>query len=168
MLSVFGQVEIFQGVAPDGIAQLEQRGRVRNFGTDEELMRQGQPSDCLHVIMHGRVRVERWHVALQDPVILAELGPGEVVGEMGVLDGGPRSATVRAIEPTETIELSAEALHELLQAFPESTLTLASVLTRRLRSANELIEDAVRRIRSGEPTDNPAAPSATPKADSQV
>ena len=121
----------------------------KKFRRGERLMLQGETSDRLHVVLKGCVRVERCHPDLQDAVVLAELGPGQIVGEMGVLDGEPRSATVRAVLPTETIELGADAVRDLLRTFPEATAALVRVLSRRLRGADVLLEDAVRRSTNG-------------------
>lgn len=102
-------------------------------------MQQGDPADVVHVITRGLVRIERIHPSLLEPLVLAELGPGEVVGEMGVLDGSPRSATATAAEPTDTVELSAALLKEILERFPQATAGLLRILTTRLRSTDELI-----------------------------
>lgn len=53
-----------------------------------------------HRIERGRVRVERAHPQLTEPILLAELGPGEVVGEMGVLDGAPATWGTRSSPTT--------------------------------------------------------------------
>lgn len=68
-------------------------------------MRQGDVSDCMFVIASGRVRVERRHPVLTAPLTIAELGVGGVVGEIGLRDGEYLSATVTAIEDTETVAL---------------------------------------------------------------
>lgn len=83
------------------------RKRKRRFDAGTVLMRQGEIAASMHFILSGRVLVERHEPNLPDPIVLAELGPGQVVGEIGVLTGQPRSATVTAIEATETIELRA-------------------------------------------------------------
>src|SRR6266540_628036 len=107
MLDALRQAAIFEEIPPKGLVELAREGRHRVFAPGDALMRQGEHADCLHIILSGRVRVERTHPDLLDAVVLTELEAGEVVGEMGVLDGEPRSATVTAIEATETLELSA-------------------------------------------------------------
>jgi CRP-like cAMP-binding protein len=71
-------------------------------------------------------------------LLLAQLGPGEIVGEMGVLDGAPRSATVIAIEDTEAVELGAPTVTETILQHPDVSLELLRMLSRRLRSTDEL------------------------------
>jgi CRP-like cAMP-binding protein len=107
-------------------------------------MRQGEASETMHVIVSGRVRVERAPLQANALLHLADLGPGEVVGEMGVITGEPRSATVAALEDTVTVEIGADAVGELINRFPELRGTLLRLLAKRLRSTDALIEQVVR------------------------
>lgn len=140
MLDALVTVDLFKALPVDALERLIQRGQRRTFPAGVSLMRQGEPSDAMYVIERGRVRVERTHPQLTETILLAELGPGEVVGEMGVLDGDPRSASVTAIDDTEAIELGPQALYATLTEFPELANALLRVLSRRLRSTDELTE----------------------------
>jgi CRP/FNR family transcriptional regulator, cyclic AMP receptor protein len=140
MLDLLAQVAVLQAMPTDGLVHLARRGHRRVFGSHAELMRQGEVSDWLHIILTGRVRVTRSHPQILWPVVLAELGPGDVVGEMGVLDYEPRSATVTALTAVETLELDASVLAQTILDHPESGVTLLRVLSRRLRSTDELME----------------------------
>ena len=102
MKSPLDGVALFKELPEPGLQMLAERGRPKHFAAGEVIMRQGDVSDALHVITRGRVRVERDQPG-ETPLVLAELGPGDVIGEMGLLDGGPRSATVTASEDTETL-----------------------------------------------------------------
>src|SRR5438552_3127009 len=130
-------VPMFEGVPLDGLARLGEEGSRRSFPAGSVLMAQGADSDSMHIIVSGQVRVERSHPDLTEPLELAILGPGEVVGEMGVLDGAPRSATITAIADTETLEIAAPLLAELVLRFPEATRKLLSITSQRIRSADE-------------------------------
>lgn len=147
MHEAFQQVQGFSELPLDGLARLADEGVCRTFAVGAHLMRQGDVSDCMYLILEGRVSVERSHPDLREALVLAELGPGDVVGEMGVLDSGPRSATVIAIEHTETLELSAEALSATVAQHPEVSSALLRILTQRLRSTNELVEAMSHRTR---------------------
>lgn len=114
-------------------------GRRRRFRVEEELMREGEPSDVMYLILSGRVRVTRSHQALAEPLPMAILGPGEVVGEMGLLEKAPRSATVRAMEDLISIELDADAVTRCILEHPDLSLALLGVLSRRLRTTDELV-----------------------------
>jgi len=122
----------------DGFARLAAAGTRREFATGELLMRQGEPAESLFVILSGKVSVVREHPDLSTPIMLATLGPGEIVGEMGLLDGEPRSATVTALEDMVTMEVPDAVLGEMVKRHPDLYATLVKVLSRRLRSTDEL------------------------------
>lgn len=143
------KVTLFAGISLDGLSALARQGVHHTFPAGRELMRQGDVSETMYIILSGRVRVERSHPALAMPLVLEEMGPGEVVGEMGVVDRMPRSATVTAMEDTETLELGALALMETLAQYPEVASALLHILSQRLRSTDELIEEMLRRRQSG-------------------
>ncbi len=93
----------------------------------EVLFEAGETGDALFVVVSGSVRVER------GGDLLARLGPGECVGEMGALDLEPRSATVVAGEATRLVRLEQSDLMDLLTDYPELTRSLAAVLVERIR-----------------------------------
>ena len=108
-------------------------------------MAQGAISDSMHIITRGRVRVTKAHPDLTESLELAILGPGEVVGEMGVLDEAPRSATVTAMDEVDTLEIPGPLLAELVLRFPQATRRLLSITSQRIRSADELAVEIMRR-----------------------
>jgi len=140
---VLERVELFRPIPHDGLRRLADRGVLRRFTPGQTLMRQGETSQTMYVILSGAVRVDR---SLPDErsVNLAELGPGDVVGEMGLLDRAPRSATVTAVEDTETLEIHATLLAVVLIENPAVSAALLRILSRRLRSADELVEEMSR------------------------
>jgi CRP-like cAMP-binding protein len=144
MASPLAAVALFKDLPEPGLQMLAERGRPRHFATGEVIMRQGDASDTLHVITRGRVRVQR-DQASETPLVLAELGPNDVVGEMGLLDNAPRSATVAALEDTETLEIHATVMALVLMDHPQVAAALLRTLSRRLRSADELAADLARR-----------------------
>ena len=119
-------------------------GRIREFAVDEALMRQGDPSISVHFLLAGQVRVERQRRSDEQPVELARLGAGEIVGEMGVMVELPRSATVLASQPTTTLELDAASFDRAARAFPILHRVLAKLLSERLRRTSERVGDAGR------------------------
>ncbi len=141
------RVEGFSELPLDGLARLADQGVRRSFIAGTQLIVQGDVSDRMYLILEGHVSVERAHPDMLEPLVLAELGPGDVVGEMGLLDTGPRSATVVAIDDTQALELSAAALSETVAQHPEVSGALLRILTQRLRSTNDLIEAMSRRTR---------------------
>jgi CRP/FNR family cyclic AMP-dependent transcriptional regulator len=116
---VFARVTFLQVMSPHTAQALLAHGRRHAFGVGGALVRQGEVSDHLYIILAGRVRVERSHEQFRLPVVLAELGPGATVGEMGLLDGAPQPITALAVVDVETFALSAAALAEALRDLPD-------------------------------------------------
>jgi CRP/FNR family transcriptional regulator, cyclic AMP receptor protein len=140
MLDMLVHVALLRTLPVAGLSRLAEQGQPRFFPPGAHLMRQGEVSESLHIIRKGSVRVERAHPQILRPVLLAELGPGDVVGEMGVLDREPRSATVTALTAVETLELDAPTLAQALLDYPEAGTALLRILSRRIRNTAELME----------------------------
>jgi small-conductance mechanosensitive channel len=139
-------------LAPLSDAQIEHlatRASRQLYTRGEPLVRQGEPGDSLYVIQTGRVRVE-----VQDQhgraVALATRGPQEYFGEMSLLTGAPRSATVSAETETEVIVVGREAVAEVLLADPAIAEQLSETLAARL-------EETRRQLAAAAPAD--AAPT---------
>jgi len=144
MTSPLADVALFKELPEPGLQLLAERGRPKRFAAGDAIMRQGDASDALHVITKGRVRVERSQAG-ETSLILAELGAGDVIGEMGLLDSAPRSATVTALEDTETLEIHATVMALVVIQYPQVSAALLRILSRRLRSADELADALARR-----------------------
>ena len=145
MLAVLSEVNLLKPIPPAGLRSLTARGRNRTFRAGGRQVCQGEVSACLQIIVRGCVRVERSHPLLVEPVILAEVGVGGVVGELGMLEGEPGGDTVTAVEDTETVELEAGAVAATLLQFPEASASLLGCLSHRLRTPDDLAEQMVRR-----------------------
>jgi CRP/FNR family transcriptional regulator, cyclic AMP receptor protein len=137
-MNVLMDVDVFQDFPPDGLEQLAAAGRLRTFKAGERLLRQGEVNHVMFVIIQGRVRRERSHTALSEPAAVLEMGPGESVGEMGVLDISPWPETVTAIDETEALELSALLLAETMLRYPVPSVGLLSSLSRAIRTLADL------------------------------
>ncbi|MEO8620328.1 MAG: cyclic nucleotide-binding and patatin-like phospholipase domain-containing protein [bacterium] len=99
----------------------------------ETLMQQGEPADGMYIVLAGRLRV-----FVEDPNgderMVGEAGRGESVGEMAVLIGGPRTATVRAVRDSEVVRLTAESFEGLVRLHPELLTRLTRALVLRLNN----------------------------------
>lgn len=96
------------------------------------LMRQGDPGDSLYVVLNGRFRVTVTQPDGREQVV-GEVGRGESVGEMAILTGEQRSATVRAVRDTEVLKLSKAGFDRLVRRSPETAIQLARLLVKRLQ-----------------------------------
>src|SRR4051812_43181392 len=106
---------------------IRSRSRERRFAAGATLMYEGQPGTEVLVLMSGRVKVS-YLTRDGREVILDFRGPGDLVGEMAVVDGHPRSNTVQAIEPVQVLALAAADFKALVASSP----TLANQLLQNL------------------------------------
>src|SRR2546427_2185094 len=113
-------------------AAVEQR-----YQAGQEIVRQGDTGVGAFIIRSGKVDI------LQDrsgkETKLATLGPGEVIGEMALLDEFPRSATARAIEPTTVLGIQRWHFKGILESHPQLALALLPILSRRIRNAEGIL-----------------------------
>jgi CRP/FNR family transcriptional regulator, cyclic AMP receptor protein len=121
--------------------ELERVGQVavpRSFPRETRVFHEGDPGDACYIIRTGSCRVTREHPDGR-AITLANLGPGSIFGELAMLDGESRSASVEATEDTELLALPARDVRALIRSHPEMAEKLVVALTRRLREANERI-----------------------------
>jgi CRP/FNR family transcriptional regulator, cyclic AMP receptor protein len=133
------RIAIFQDMELGDLAVLNGLMRRQELPAGARLMASDTPGDSAYVIRHGAVKV---HVELEDgrDVIVAILGPGEIVGEMSVIDRETRSGSVVTLEDSVLFWIDREAFQTCLRTMPKLTLNLTEILSRRLRIANERIK----------------------------
>lgn len=124
-------VKGFTGIAAADLESLAGRVRLASFDAGQALMRAGEPGDTMHVIQTGRLRVPIYDQGGVEKMVF-RLGPGDLVGEMALLTGEPRSADVLAEEPTTTVVIDRETLQPLLEEYPALAQFLTEILGRRL------------------------------------
>jgi len=113
---------------------------TRRVARNETLLRRGDASTGAAVIVTGRVRISLMAADGRE-VTLGVLGPGDVIGEMSVLDGEEVSADVSALEDCVLLFIERARFLRLLRADADLCLRLMAVLCRRLRRANAVVED---------------------------
>jgi CRP/FNR family cyclic AMP-dependent transcriptional regulator len=138
---VLGSVPLFAGVPPRDLAELATRLRRRTFRRGEVILHRGDPAGAMHVIRSGRIKITL-PAETGEETVLALLGTDSCFGEIAALDGGPRSATVTALEPTETLVLPRDDLLAFAREHPDFAVRLISTLAALLRRADEWLEDA--------------------------
>ncbi len=110
------------------------------------LMEEGQPgqTDFMLLVLEGEVSVKTYAVASDQSINMSSLGPGSLIGEMGVLDGAPRSATCVAVTELVVARLARQDLLALVRKDPQVgaslLLAIAVSLSGRLRAANRQIK----------------------------
>ena len=126
-----------KGPSPDELLDVldlrdfAQRAVTRTFPKNTVVVREGERTDSLYIIVSGRVRI---YVSDEGKeIVLGESGPGEYFGEM-VLDEGPRSASVMTLEPTEFLVVPKEDFREFVATSPQFALNLILKLIKRVRA----------------------------------
>ena len=117
---------------------------VHTYAADDVIVREGEPGMSLFLIEHGVVEVRTLDPAGR-LVVLAELGPGEFFGEVAVLTGRPRTATILAREPVTVIEITRDDLDGVVRDFPEVKAVLERFYRQR---AHATVETMLTHLRS--------------------
>ena len=128
------EVSMFETCSQRQLRSVARIARVFDVAAGTRLTRAGEPGDEFFLIIDGTVRAE---VSADKHV---QLHPGEFFGEMSLLDGGPRSATVIADTPARLLVISRRHFSGLLKDVPGLTETLLATLSRRVRQAEEQVE----------------------------
>ena len=134
-LGDLAEVPLFQGLEQAQLEKLDGLLHRKRFPAGAEIITVEQPGEVAYVILSGSVKI---HVGQSDgsDVILAILGPGELVGEMSLADSLGRSATVVTLEESVLLWMGRATFQASLREMPAMTLNLVNILSRRLRLAN--------------------------------
>lgn len=115
---------------------------VRRLGRGQMLFNEGDPSQALHIVCSGRLRVVRTSDEGNE-LVLSVIAAGGTIGELSVFDGEPRSATVEAIEPSEVLAIPTAHLREVLMASPASLMAVVAELATTVRRLTGSTSDLV-------------------------
>jgi CRP-like cAMP-binding protein len=121
---------------PEAAAVLEATGSVVRRASGERLCSEGDASTTAWILRSGFVKLTKLSGAGRE-IVLELRGPGDILGEMGAIDGTPRSAAVIALGDIELVAIDAARLRELLLRHPPIALALIEELARRLRQASD-------------------------------
>jgi CPA2 family monovalent cation:H+ antiporter-2 len=126
MLGVLEKLPLLRGLKRARLSELALAGTIREFKPADVVVEAGEYADSVHVILAGQAGVNG---SPQAPI----LGPGDYFGEMALLDGGVRSATVFAVGNLRTLELSRNAFIALMRQEPGIAMVLSAELSWRVR-----------------------------------
>lgn len=139
LTSVASQIELFASLSGDEVRKVLRVCDHIHFDAGERLFEQGDDADALFIISQGELEVIG-QSPMGEKVVFAILGPGTVVGEMSLIEGGPRSATVEAVSPCEIFRLSRETFDAMRQqdapAAYKIILSLAATVDQRRRETD--------------------------------
>ncbi len=127
------RVRLFEDLDQKSLESIANSAVEQSYQVGQEVVRQGDTGVGAFIIRSGRVEVVQDHAGTVERI--GELRSGDVFGEMALLDEFPRSATVRALEPTTCLGIQRWHFRGILESHPQIALALLPVLTRRLRAA---------------------------------
>ena len=135
-IELLQRVPLFEALAAEDLAQVAEVAVPRRFRSGEIVFREGDSSDTCYVIRSGHARAVREHSDGRS-ITIAHFGPGDIFGELAMLDDERRSATIETLEPTEVVGILGPDMRRLLREHPEIAVKLIGALGRRLRETNE-------------------------------
>jgi CRP/FNR family cyclic AMP-dependent transcriptional regulator len=135
--------QLLDGIPEDDRRRVLAATRRRRFGRREVLFHEGDPGDTVHLIDRGRVAV-RITTPLGDVATINVRGTGDVVGELALLDPtSRRTATVVALEPSETLALHRDQFTELRSRHPSVDRFLVAILACEVQRLSQLLVEAL-------------------------
>jgi CRP/FNR family cyclic AMP-dependent transcriptional regulator len=126
---------LFSLISAQEREEFERRGRVARFPRGSRLLQEGEDGDRVIVLLSGRAKVTCSSADGRE-VVLDFRGPGELVGDLSVIDRRPRSSSVEALEPVEALILAASDLRALISRHPGIAMGVLETLVGRFREAD--------------------------------
>jgi len=139
MLTTLKSVPLFAGLPEEQLVVLARGVTVRKFLRRTFIVRAGEKTESLYVILSGRAKVLITSEGGRE-IILAKIGPRDFFGDMGLLDDHPRSASVQTLQPCELMCVSKADFMRCLLDNCELAMRIIRGLVKRLREANRQIE----------------------------
>jgi CRP-like cAMP-binding protein len=141
-IDLLSKNQLLSRLEPHELEELLSLAAIEHFGADDVIFHKGDPGDRLYAILSGRVGI---NTVSRDgkEIILNILDPGEVFGEIAVLDGKRRTAGALAMEPTKLVRIGRAEFLPFLERHPRLSLRLIEVLCERLRWTSNIIEDTI-------------------------
>lgn len=126
--ALLAQTNLFVALSGPALDQLAARCEIVEVASGETLLEIGTAAECFYIVAVGRLRV-----VLGDGIVVNEVGRLEPIGEISLLSGEPRSATVYAVRDSKVLKIGREALYEVFQRHPSALLEMSRMVIMRLR-----------------------------------
>ena len=131
------RIKLFSALSAQECQEVVKRMKRRDFPPQMMVVREGQPGNSMFFITSGQVEVRKKDPNTGIDFLLSEMGPGQNFGEMSLLTGKPRTATVTAVQPTTCAVLEQPDFQNVLMQYPKIGLALTQILAERLEEANK-------------------------------
>ena len=123
-------IDLFRAMPSEELAQIAEIADEQAIDAGDPVFAEGEMGDALYLVIEGSVRVHKGDKQI------ALLGVRDVVGEMAVLDGEPRSASVTVVKDAALLKIGRDDFRDILNERPEIAMGVIKVLSRRLRETN--------------------------------
>jgi CRP-like cAMP-binding protein len=123
-------VPLFRGMPAYALETVADRASETSFEAGATVTREGEPGDTFYIVVDGRLEVS------QHGSPIRELGPGDFLGEIALVDGRPRTATVTATEPVEALVIRRADFLEMIEFDSAVRLGILMALTERIRNTD--------------------------------
>lgn len=144
LVNILRNTSLFAALEDDELAMISSLIDTRHFSKGQIIFTRGDVGDSLYIVRDGQVEVSSDSTE-GTKIVFAEYPPGEVFGEISLLDGGPRTATAVATEDSDLLIFDRTDVLALVTKHPDAALDLLAVMGRKLRSTNELLRNPVAR-----------------------
>ncbi|MGC3959713.1 MAG: cyclic nucleotide-binding domain-containing protein [Verrucomicrobiota bacterium] len=124
--------EFFRLLKPAELASVKTAAQDRTFAADQKIFREGDPGDGLYVVKSGQVEISGT-LSSGRRQVFSQIGPGQIFGEMAVIEQLPRSACAIAVQPTAVAFLSRDEMQKLIEKTPTLATALLQLVSHRLR-----------------------------------
>jgi signal transduction histidine kinase len=131
---------LFAGLSEDHLNRLYQMAEPVALRAGELLIQEGTPGDSMYIVLDGEFEVAKR--SGQRDITIAVRAPGEVIGEMSLLDHSPRSASVRAVRDSRLLRIPGSAFEQLLSSSPSAALEILRTVSARLRQNQSLLRQS--------------------------
>src|SRR5437868_891883 len=133
------RIKLFSGLSVLECTEVVKRMKRRDFPPNTVIVREGAPGNSMFFITAGLVEVRKKDVNTGIDFLLTEMGPGQNFGEMSLLTGKPRTASVMPVQPTTCAVLEQKDFQDLMMQFPKMGLALTTILAERVESASQQV-----------------------------
>jgi CRP/FNR family transcriptional regulator, cyclic AMP receptor protein len=143
-VEMLAEIEFFEMLGEDDRIALADVIDYEKLNADQVLFQTGEPGDALYIVRSGEIELYIKDTAGQK-IVLNVVRPGEMFGELSLLDSGPRSATAIALTETELLVLDRDDLLLLFQKKPDAALHMLAAMSGMTRKADQLLQTRVSR-----------------------
>lgn len=136
------RTDLFAGADPESLTSVAAASSERSLVRGDVLFAEGDEPGALYVVLRGRIAIANQSFDKRESVY-ALMEPGDLFGELGLLDNLPRSAMARALEPSAVLEVPYSPVMTILRNNPDLLWGVAKLLAGRIRSMDEALSDSV-------------------------